>query len=69
MLSRKPPFEGLHKHTIIYFTGKGIRPSDYNLEDEFEGEYKDLYKRSCNKIPEDRPNLILIISKLNKLET
>ncbi|KAL7299343.1 hypothetical protein TKK_0007916 [Trichogramma kaykai] len=68
MLSRKSPFEGLHKHTILYLTGKGITPPDKDLADGCNGKYKDLYRKCWNEIPEDRPNLLIIMNQLNQLE-
>ncbi|XP_011496110.1 PREDICTED: serine/threonine-protein kinase mos [Ceratosolen solmsi marchali] len=68
MLSRKPPFAGLHTHTILYLTGKGITPIDYTLNDGFQGKYKDLYKKCWNKQCDERLNLLTILKKLKILE-
>lgn len=64
MLSRKSPFADLHKHTILYLTGKGIMPSDNDYDDGFGGMYKDLYKKCWNKRCEDRPDLLTVIKQL-----
>jgi proto-oncogene serine/threonine-protein kinase mos len=68
MLSRKPPFAGLHTHTILYLTGKGITPSDDALNDGFEGKYKNLYRKCWNKHCKERLNLVTILKKLQLLE-
>lgn len=55
ILSRKIPFEGLHVHTIIYLSVKGKRPSDEDLNDEFEGRYKSLYREMWSQKITARP--------------
>ncbi|XP_014203863.1 serine/threonine-protein kinase mos-like [Copidosoma floridanum] len=67
MLSRTAPFADLHKHTILYLTGKGTTPPDSDLDDDFNGKYKDLYKKCWNKMPENRPSLDVITKKLKEL--
>ncbi|KAG7211529.1 hypothetical protein KM043_010791 [Ampulex compressa] len=67
LLSNKLPFAGLHPHTIIYLSGKGIRPQDEDTNDEFNGVYKDLYRQMWSQHVEDRPPINKIIDVLNVL--
>ena len=67
MLSRKPPFQGLHGHTILYLTGRGARPMSENLDDGFNGKYKELYTEMWSENERCRPALIVVITELNKL--
>ena len=67
MLSRKPPFPGLHGHTILYLTGRGVRPSSENLDDGFNGKYKELYMEMWSENERLRPALIVVINELNNL--
>ncbi|CAK9829405.1 Serine/threonine-protein kinase mos [Anthophora retusa] len=69
MISRKLPFEGLHSHTIIYLSAKGHRPEDNNIDDEFEGTYKALYRKMWSQNPTDRPTPNEIINTTDTLIT
>lgn len=69
MISRKAPFSGMHIHTILYLTGTGKTPSEYDIEDGFQGKYTNLYRKSWNIVPDTRPDLALIIHKLKQMET
>ncbi|RLU16477.1 hypothetical protein DMN91_010545 [Ooceraea biroi] len=66
MLSREVPFHGLHIHTIIYLSAKGTRPKD-DLDDEFDGRYRELFRATWSQNIADRPSLSEIISRLNLL--
>ncbi|KAJ8687513.1 hypothetical protein QAD02_023307 [Eretmocerus hayati] len=68
MLSRKPPFYGLHKHAILYLTGKGQTPPDSDFDDEFNGKYKWLYSKNWSKKPQDRLDLTTTIQYLESLQ-
>lgn len=67
MLSRKLPFLNYHSHTILYLTGKGIRPVDNDIDDECHGGYKNLYQQLWSDNAIARPSLEVIIFKLNYL--
>lgn len=67
MLSREVPFHGLHIHTIIYISVKGTRPKSEDLDDEFDGRYKELFKAAWSQNISDRPTLSKIINKLDLL--
>ncbi|XP_014486179.1 PREDICTED: serine/threonine-protein kinase mos isoform X2 [Dinoponera quadriceps] len=67
MLSRKAPFHGLHIHTIIYISAKGARPDDGVLDDEFGGDYRELYRVMWSQDVAERPALREIISRLDLL--
>ncbi|XP_063986670.1 serine/threonine-protein kinase mos-like [Diachasmimorpha longicaudata] len=65
LLSREFPFSNYHPHTILYLTGKGVRPTDEGLVDECRGSYKSLYRESWSQSPEYRPALGATIDRLN----
>ncbi|XP_017752609.1 PREDICTED: serine/threonine-protein kinase mos [Eufriesea mexicana] len=67
MLSRMLPFAGLHSHTIIYLSAKGYRPIDDNIDDEFRGIYKTLYRQMWSQNVIDRPTTSEVISKIDTL--
>lgn len=67
MLSRILPFAGLHSHTIIYLSAKGYRPIDDNIDDEFKGAYKTLYRQMWSQNVIDRPTTSEVISKIDTL--
>lgn len=67
MLSRQVPFHGLHIHTIIYISAKGTRPNDEALDDELDGDYKELYRTTWSQNAAERPMLSEIINRLNNL--
>ncbi|KAG5314832.1 MOS kinase, partial [Acromyrmex insinuator] len=67
MLSREVPFYGLHVHTVIYISVKGTRPEYEDLDDEFDGRYKELFRAAWSQNIADRPSLHEIISKLDLL--
>lgn len=67
ILSRKIPFEGLHVHTIIYLSVKGKRPSDEDLDDEFQGQYKSLYREMWSQKMTARPVASKVIYMLDIL--
>ncbi|XP_043468534.1 serine/threonine-protein kinase mos isoform X1 [Leptopilina heterotoma] len=67
MLSRKSPFQGLHRHTILYLTGCGSRPFSVKCDDGFNGKYNDLYVEMWAENRRRRPALIVIITELDKL--
>ncbi|KAI4480826.1 hypothetical protein M0804_009923 [Polistes exclamans] len=67
ILSRKIPFVGLHVHTIIYLSIKGKRPSDEDLNDEFEGRYKSLYREMWSPQMKARPVASEVIDMLDIL--
>lgn len=69
MLSRQVPFHGLHSHTVIYISAKGTRPNDEVLDDEFDGNYKELYRTMWSQIIADRPTLRKTIDTLDRLIT
>lgn len=67
MLFRKLPFAGLHSHTIIYLSVKGHRPADDNIDDEFQGVYKTLYRQMWSQNATDRITANEVISKIDML--
>ncbi|XP_057327127.1 serine/threonine-protein kinase mos isoform X2 [Microplitis mediator] len=67
MLSRKLPFLNDHSHTILYLTGKGVRPADNDIDDECHGHYKNLYQQMWSDNAIARPNLENIIFQLSYL--
>lgn len=67
MMSRTLPFAGLHSHTIIYISAKGSRPTDDNIDDEFNGAYKALYRVMWSQNPIDRPIANKVISMVDTL--
>ncbi|XP_078042721.1 proto-oncogene serine/threonine-protein kinase mos [Augochlora pura] len=67
MLSRKIPFAGLHSHTVIYLSARGSRPGDVNLDDEFRGAYKSLYRKMWSQNVKDRPTSINIIREIDTM--
>ncbi|KOC61536.1 putative LIM domain-containing serine/threonine-protein kinase [Habropoda laboriosa] len=67
MISRELPFEGLHSHTIIYLSAKGHRPKDNNIDDEFKGIYKTLYRKMWLQNPTDRPTTNEVINTTDTL--
>ncbi|XP_068979990.1 serine/threonine-protein kinase mos [Bombus flavifrons] len=67
MLFRKLPFAGLHSHTIIYLSVKGHRPADDNIDDEFQGVYKTLYRQMWSQNATDRITTNEVISKIDML--
>ncbi|XP_034938872.1 serine/threonine-protein kinase mos-like [Chelonus insularis] len=72
LLVRKAPYAGCHPHTILYLTGKGVRPFDNQpdkyIDDECHNEYKSLYKKLCSVNADNRPKLDIIIDQLNFLQ-
>ncbi|XP_043287294.1 serine/threonine-protein kinase mos [Venturia canescens] len=68
LLFRKIPFAGLHAHTVLYLTGKGVRPSDIYKDDGFCGKYKSLYRKLWSEKAEDRPSLNVILERLEYLK-
>ncbi|KAI4493209.1 hypothetical protein M0802_009497 [Mischocyttarus mexicanus] len=67
ILSKKIPFSGLHAHTIIYLSVKGKRPSDEDLNDEFKGKYKSLYREMWSSNIKARPVASKVIEMIDKL--
>ncbi|KAF7988695.1 hypothetical protein HCN44_001268 [Aphidius gifuensis] len=67
LLTRKIPFDGMHAHTILYLSGKGNRPNDEHVDDEFNGEYKNLYRQMWSDDENKRPLINIIIIKLKEL--
>ncbi|KAK2586572.1 hypothetical protein KPH14_011452 [Odynerus spinipes] len=67
ILSRKIPFDGLHAHAIIYLSAKGARPSDEDLNDEFQGQYKSLYRQMWSQEVTARPLSSKVINILDIL--
>ncbi|XP_035730747.1 serine/threonine-protein kinase mos-like [Vespa mandarinia] len=67
ILSRKIPFEGFHVHTIIYLSVKGKRPYDEDLNDEFQGRYKSLYREMWSQKITARPITSKVIYMLDIL--
>ncbi|XP_043248805.1 serine/threonine-protein kinase mos [Colletes gigas] len=67
MISRKLPFAGLHSHTIIYLSAKGNRPRDDDINDNFNGIYKTLYRKMWSQYVMDRPATNEVISNIDRL--
>ncbi|XP_076248631.1 proto-oncogene serine/threonine-protein kinase mos [Calliopsis andreniformis] len=67
MISRNLPFAGLHSHTIIYLSAKGYRPRDNDINDEFKGAYKTLYRQMWLQNFISRPTTTEIINKIDVL--
>lgn len=67
LLSQVSPFSGFHAHTILFLSGKGDRPFDGDIDDEFNGNYKELYRASWSNEAEERPTIKIILSKLEEL--
>ncbi|NP_001295474.1 serine/threonine-protein kinase mos [Athalia rosae] len=68
MLSGIVPFAELHPHTILYLTGKGVKPEDEGLDDDFGGRYKSLYRNMLSFATADRSGIDAVISGLESLE-
>ncbi|XP_012266050.2 serine/threonine-protein kinase mos isoform X1 [Athalia rosae] len=58
----------LHPHTILYLTGKGVKPEDEGLDDDFGGRYKSLYRNMLSFATADRSGIDAVISGLESLE-
>ena len=67
MISRQMPFDGLHSHTIIYLSAKGNRPEDDDIDDEFDGAYKTLYRKMWSQNATSRPTTSGVINEIDAL--
>lgn len=66
MISRELPFAKMHSHTILYLSGKGMKPQDEQLEDDFGGEYKTLYRKMWSFDRDERPAIDEVLNDLRK---